>query len=126
MLAIEHSSCIPIISDTPTMILGIDVSHGSSGRSDMPSISAVCDHPGFCTNLFANCQPMIISCLNKLQVVGSRCWPLISQYRASIRAQSPKLEIIDALYKPLVSGEDDGIMRYQYVLYHKRLSVNYC
>ncbi|XP_031382181.1 protein argonaute 16 isoform X2 [Punica granatum] len=84
LLAIEHASCIPKITDTPTMILGMDVSHGSPGRSDMPSISAV---------------------------VGSRCWPLISQYRASVRTQSPKLEIIDALYKPLANGEDDGIMR---------------
>ncbi|OWM75410.1 hypothetical protein CDL15_Pgr021574 [Punica granatum] len=64
LLAIEHASCIPKITDTPTMILGMDVSHGSPGRSDMPSISA-----------------------------------------------SPKLEIIDALYKPLANGEDDGIMR---------------
>lgn len=63
----------------------------------------------------------------KLQVVGSRCWPLISQYRASIRTQSPRVEIIDALYKPLANGEDDGIMRYEHILlYHTRLSVNSC
>ncbi|CAL5342360.1 unnamed protein product [Camellia sinensis] len=41
LLAIEHSSRIPLIKDTPTMILGMDVSHGSPGRSDIPSIAAV-------------------------------------------------------------------------------------
>lgn len=84
LLAIEHSSHIPLIMDTPTMILGMDVSHGSPGRSDMPSVAAV---------------------------VGSRCWPLISRYRASVRTQSPKVEMIDALYKPLANGNDDGIIR---------------
>ncbi|KAJ4975109.1 hypothetical protein NE237_000215 [Protea cynaroides] len=84
ILAIEHSPCIPFIKETPTMILGMDVSHGSPGHSDVPSVAAV---------------------------VGSRSWPLISRYRASVRTQSPKMEMIDALYKPLANGEDDGIMR---------------
>ncbi|KAI4305738.1 hypothetical protein L6164_029086 [Bauhinia variegata] len=84
LLAIEHSRCIPLIKDAPTMILGMDVSHGSPGRSDIPSIAAV---------------------------VGSRCWPLISRYRASVRAQSSKVEMIEALYKPLANGNDDGIIR---------------
>ncbi|KAK2443088.1 Protein argonaute 16 [Trifolium repens] len=84
LLAIEHSGHLPLIKDTPTMILGMDVSHGSPGRSDIPSIAAV---------------------------VGSRCWPLISRYRASVRLQSPKVEMIDALFKPLDNGNDDGIIR---------------
>ncbi|CAK7349045.1 unnamed protein product [Dovyalis caffra] len=84
LLAIEQSSHIPLIMDTPTMILGMDVSHGSPGRSDMPSVAAV---------------------------VGSRSWPLISRYRASVRTQSPKEEMIDALFKPLANGTDDGIAR---------------
>ncbi|GMY09800.1 protein argonaute 16 [Fagus crenata] len=84
LLAIEHSSRIPLITDTPTLILGMDVSHGSPGRSDIPSVAAV---------------------------VGSRCWPLISRYRASVRTQSAKVEMIDALYKPLEDGSDDGIIR---------------
>ncbi|XP_048137588.1 protein argonaute 16-like [Rhodamnia argentea] len=84
LLAIEHSSRVPIIEDTPTMILGMDVSHGSPGRSDMPSVAAV---------------------------VSSRCWPLISRYRASVRSQSPREEMIDALYKPVADKSDDGIMR---------------
>ncbi|KAK9284381.1 hypothetical protein L1049_023552 [Liquidambar formosana] len=84
LLAIEHSSRVPLINDIPTMILGMDVSHGSPGRSDVPSVAAV---------------------------VGSRYWPLISRYRAAVRTQSPKVEMIDSLYKPLANGEDDGIMR---------------
>ncbi|KAK2979039.1 hypothetical protein RJ640_013673 [Escallonia rubra] len=84
LLAIEHASCVPLIKDTPTMILGMDVSHGSPGRSDIPSIAAV---------------------------VGSRCWPLISRYRAAVRTQSSKVEMIESLFKPLANGEDDGIMR---------------
>ncbi|KAI3969697.1 hypothetical protein MKX01_020258 [Papaver californicum] len=63
LLAVEQVPRIPLISETPTMILGMDVSHGSPGQSDIPSIAAV---------------------------VGSRCWPLISRYRASVRTQSPK------------------------------------
>ncbi|RRT79144.1 hypothetical protein B296_00024543 [Ensete ventricosum] len=45
------------------------------------------------------------------QVVGSRHWPLISRYRASVRTQSPKLETIDSLYKPGADGQDHGMIR---------------
>ncbi|XP_024635714.1 protein argonaute 16 isoform X1 [Medicago truncatula] len=83
LLAIEHSGHLPLIKDTPTMILGMDVSHGSPGRSDIPSIAAV---------------------------VGSRCWPLISRYRASVRSQSPKVEMIDSLFKLVDKMNDDGIL----------------
>ncbi|KAF2292336.1 hypothetical protein GH714_020210 [Hevea brasiliensis] len=38
-------------------------------------------------------------------------WPHISRYRASVRAQSPKEVMIDALYNPLANGKDDGMMR---------------
>ena len=41
MLALEHSSRVPLVKDTPTRILGMDVSHGSPGRSDVPSVAAV-------------------------------------------------------------------------------------
>lgn len=43
-------------------------------------------------------------------MVGSRHWPLISRYRASVRIQSPKLEMIDSLYKPGENG-DEGMLR---------------
>ncbi|XP_010556972.1 PREDICTED: protein argonaute 6 [Tarenaya hassleriana] len=82
LLRVEHSSNIPLINDIPTMILGMDVSHGSPGRADTPSIAAV---------------------------VGSKSWPLISRYRAAVRSQSPKLEMIDSLFKP-IEDRDEGIM----------------
>ncbi|CAL5434090.1 unnamed protein product [Camellia sinensis] len=84
MLSVEHSPSIPLISKVPTIILGMDVSHGSPGQSDIPSIAAV---------------------------VSSRQWPLISRYRASVRTQSPKVEMIDSLYKRVSESEDEGIMR---------------
>ncbi|OIT06071.1 PREDICTED: protein argonaute 4-like [Nicotiana attenuata] len=84
VLAVEHSPSIPMVSKVPTMILGMDVSHGSPGQSDVPSIAAV---------------------------VSSRQWPSISRYRASVRTQSPKVEMIDNLFKKVSDTEDDGIMR---------------
>ncbi|TVU22668.1 hypothetical protein EJB05_32383, partial [Eragrostis curvula] len=83
MLQVEASPSIPLVSKEPTIILGMDVSHGSPGQSDVPSIAAV---------------------------VSSRQWPLISKYRASVRAQSPKMEMIDSLFKPQ-GTEDDGLIR---------------
>ncbi|XP_038986924.1 protein argonaute 4B-like isoform X2 [Phoenix dactylifera] len=84
LLQIEDSPTIPFVSKTPTIILGMDVSHGSPGRSDVPSIAAV---------------------------VSSRQWPRISKYRASVRTQSPKVEMIDNLFKPSTDGDDEGIIR---------------
>ncbi|XP_074358514.1 protein argonaute 16-like [Apium graveolens] len=85
LLEIEADSCMPVINDTPTMILGMDVSHGSPGQSDVPSITAV---------------------------VGSHTWPLISRYSAAVRIQSSKVEMIEGLFKPSPNGiDDDGIIR---------------
>ncbi|XP_024197291.1 protein argonaute 4A [Rosa chinensis] len=58
LLMVEHPPSLPLVSKSPTLILGMDVSHGSLGRSDVPSIAVV---------------------------VSSRKWPLISRYRAAIR-----------------------------------------
>lgn len=41
MLVVEHSPSIPIVSKSPTLIMGMDVSHGQPGQSDVPSIAAV-------------------------------------------------------------------------------------
>ncbi|OIT08622.1 PREDICTED: protein argonaute 4-like [Nicotiana attenuata] len=84
MLTVEHAPAIPMVSKVPTIILGMDVSHGSPGQSDVPSIAAV---------------------------VSSRQWPSISRYRASVRTQSPKVEMIDNLFKRASDTEDEGIMR---------------
>ncbi|KAL2316931.1 hypothetical protein Fmac_030807 [Flemingia macrophylla] len=84
ILGVEHSPSIPLVSKTPTIIIGMDVSHGSPGQTDIPSIAAV---------------------------VSSREWPLISKYRACVRTQSPKVEMIDNLFKKVSEKEDEGIMR---------------
>ncbi|XP_051145305.1 protein argonaute 4A-like [Andrographis paniculata] len=81
MLTIERSLTMPLVSKAPTIIVGMDVSHGSPGQFDAPSIAAV---------------------------VASRDWPLISRYRAEVRTQSSKLEMIDSLFKPVTDKLDDG------------------
>ncbi|KAF1891789.1 hypothetical protein Lal_00031598 [Lupinus albus] len=83
-LSVEPSHSIPLVSSVPTLIIGMDVSHGSPGRSDVPSIAAV---------------------------VSSRCWPLISRYRAAVRTQSSRVEMIQSLFKPVSDTADEGIMR---------------
>ncbi|KAJ0959822.1 hypothetical protein J5N97_000473 [Dioscorea zingiberensis] len=40
LLMVEHSPSLPFGFQVPTLILGMDVSHGSPGRSDVPSIAA--------------------------------------------------------------------------------------
>ncbi|KAI3794616.1 hypothetical protein L1987_37248 [Smallanthus sonchifolius] len=84
LLSVECLHSIPLVSRVPTIIFGMDVSHGSPGRSDVPSIAAV---------------------------VSSRKWPLISRYRASVRAQSARVEMIDALFKPVSPEKDEGMIR---------------
>ncbi|KAI7752602.1 hypothetical protein M8C21_021821, partial [Ambrosia artemisiifolia] len=84
LLSIEQSSRIPLIHDTPTMIMGMDVSHGSPGQPDIPSIAAI---------------------------VGSQSWPLISRYKACVRTQSSKVEMIQGLFEPQEDGTDNGMMR---------------
>ena len=41
LLQIETSLAIPQVSKVPTIILGMDVPHGSPGHSDVPSIVGV-------------------------------------------------------------------------------------
>ncbi|GAY33391.1 hypothetical protein CUMW_007060 [Citrus unshiu] len=84
LLAIEQSKNLPLVSKVPTIIFGMDVSHGSPGHSNVPSVAAV---------------------------VSSRNWPILSRYRASVRSQSTKLEMIDSLFKPLPNKDDAGIVR---------------
>ncbi|KAI3770869.1 hypothetical protein L6452_02017 [Arctium lappa] len=67
-----------------TIIIGMDVSHGSPGRADVPSIVAV---------------------------VGSRNWLLVSRNRASVRTQSTRVEMIDGLFKPVSNDKDEGMTR---------------
>ncbi|KAL1225888.1 Protein argonaute 4 [Cardamine amara subsp. amara] len=83
VLSVERTPAFTVISKVPTIVLGMDVSHGSPGQSDVPSIAAV---------------------------VSSREWPLISKYRASVRTQSPKAEMIESLFQKN-GNEDDGIIK---------------
>ncbi|KAL1205751.1 Protein argonaute 6 [Cardamine amara subsp. amara] len=94
LLEIEISCSIPLINKIPTLILGMDVSHGPPGRANVPSVAAV---------------------------VGSTCWPLISRYRAAVRTQSPKVEMIDSLFQPIENVEkgDNGIMNELFVEFYK-------
>nr|AGS47795.1 argonaute 8 [Salvia miltiorrhiza] len=78
-----HPRPLPLVYSKPTLIIGMDVSHGSPGR-DVPSVAAV---------------------------VSSRHWPLISKYRAAVRTQPPRSEMIDSLFKPVSETEDAGIFR---------------
>lgn len=86
LLTMELAPILHQISQVPTIIIGMDISYGSPGRADVPSIAA---H----------------------QEVSSRQWPLISRYRASVRTQSPKMEMIDSLYKKVSDTEDEGLFR---------------
>ncbi|WVZ10522.1 hypothetical protein V8G54_015052 [Vigna mungo] len=84
ILEAEHAPSIPIVSRTPTIVIGMDVSHGSPEQTDIPSIAAV---------------------------VSSLEWPLISKYRACLRTQFQKVEMIDNLFKKVSNGVDKGIIR---------------
>ncbi|CAA7389080.1 unnamed protein product [Spirodela intermedia] len=84
LLHVEIPRSSDLVSGISTIILGMDVSHGPPGQSDIPSVAAV---------------------------VGSRQWPSISRYRAAVRTQSPKLEMIDSLFKPVSDKDDSGIIR---------------
>ncbi|KAK4362551.1 hypothetical protein RND71_017792 [Anisodus tanguticus] len=84
MLSAEVSQTIPLVSKVPTMILAMSVTHAPSSRTDLPSVAAV---------------------------VGSRQWPMISCYRASVCTQPPKTETIHSLFRPVSDREDTGIIR---------------
>ncbi|KAL6626393.1 hypothetical protein ACP70R_030119 [Stipagrostis hirtigluma subsp. patula] len=89
-LQIEINKSIPIVSRTPTIIFGMDVSHGAP-RSNAPSVAAV---------------------------VSSLGWPLISRYRASVCTQKHGQEMIDSLFKP--QGKvDNGVIRESLISFYE-------
>ncbi|KAK1280079.1 Protein argonaute 4A [Acorus gramineus] len=78
--------CLPLISQVskvPTMILGLDITRGGTYQPNMPFFATV---------------------------VGSRQWPSISRYVATVRVQSPKFQMIDFLFNPQPNNEDKGII----------------
>jgi len=54
---VEHSGHLPLIEDTPTMILGMDVSH--RGQLDIPSVAAV-SRVWFCVFLYLRCYKKLL------------------------------------------------------------------
>lgn len=111
MLSVERSPNMPVVSKVPSLILGMDVSHGSPGQTDIPSIAAVtCSFSLYQCYIFNVVESLFANSKNP-QVVSSRQWPLISRYRACVRTQSPKVEMIDSLFKKVSDNEDEGIIR---------------
>ena len=51
LLQTEVSRAIPIVSAVPTIILGMDVSHGQPGQYGRPSIAAVRGMQSFSMNI---------------------------------------------------------------------------
>ncbi|BAT84197.1 hypothetical protein VIGAN_04149800 [Vigna angularis var. angularis] len=78
ILGAEHAPSIPVVSKAPTIIIGMDVSHGSPGQTDIPSIAALYG---------------------------------VASNRACVRTQSPRVEMIDNLFKKVSDGVDEGIIR---------------
>ncbi|KAL2651029.1 hypothetical protein R1flu_019157 [Riccia fluitans] len=82
VLAQEERRLLPKVSAMPTVIFGLDVSHGSPGDANSPSIAAA---------------------------VASMYWPLMSQYAPRVRAQPPKTEMIEGLFE-MVDGKAGGMV----------------
>jgi len=136
----EHS--IPLFSKIPTLVIGMDVSHGSQGQSEAPSIAAVWYNFRFSCHYILS---MILTISTQrlpyilitfytyiwfnLQVVSSRCWPQISRYKAVVRTQSSKVEMIQSLFMPVSDTKDDGIIRFVFsnaCAYFYKLEVIRC
>ncbi|XP_027152630.1 protein argonaute 4A-like [Coffea eugenioides] len=83
-LASEMTRTIPWVSKIPTMILGMEVMPCVDGQSELPPIAAV---------------------------VGSRQWPSISCYRASIHTQTRNDQMMDSLFRQVSQQEDKGMIR---------------
>jgi hypothetical protein len=77
---------------TSTVIFGMDVSHGSPGDVDSPSVAAV---------------------------VASKDWPKVSGlYSARVRTQPSKMEMIEGLYEE-VDGQRGGMVKELLVDFYK-------
>ncbi|BBN15542.1 eukaryotic translation initiation factor 2C [Marchantia polymorpha subsp. ruderalis] len=84
VLAGEDGKTLPKISLVPTIIFGLDVSHGPPGDCDSPSVAAA---------------------------VATVEWPRFSRYACSIRAQKPKEEIVAGLFQKTGDGRDAGMVQ---------------
>ncbi|KAL3699228.1 hypothetical protein R1sor_017250 [Riccia sorocarpa] len=77
VLASEESKTLPKLSQLPSIIFGLDVSHGSPGDANSPSVAAA---------------------------VATVEWPKFSKYTCSVRAQAGKTEMIEGLCSQDGSG----------------------
>ncbi|CAM6102407.1 unnamed protein product [Calypogeia fissa] len=77
VLSHEDLKLLPKVSSVPTIIFGLDVSHGSPGDASSPSVAAA---------------------------VATVDWPNVSRFTTSIRAQEAKVEMIKGLYEDKTSG----------------------
>jgi hypothetical protein len=67
LLGVESTPSLPIVSKAPTLILGMDVSHGSPGQTDIPSIAAVSDITVVCSQyIVCGMHAMVLSLLDVL------------------------------------------------------------
>ncbi|KAL3683483.1 hypothetical protein R1sor_001505 [Riccia sorocarpa] len=82
LLSQEDKRLLPKVSAVPTVIFGLDVSHGSPGNASSPSIAAA---------------------------VASMQWPLMSQYAPRVRAQPARTEMIEGLFE-VVDGKPGGMV----------------
>ena len=77
------SSRMTTVLGESTIIFGMDVSHGSPGDVNVPSIAAV---------------------------VATKNWPNVFHYSSQVRTQPAKTEMIEGLYDPR-GGRDCGMIR---------------
>ncbi|KAL3700728.1 hypothetical protein R1sor_018750 [Riccia sorocarpa] len=82
VLSQEEKKMLPKVSAMPTVIFGLDVSHGSPGDANSPSIAAA---------------------------VASMHWPFMSQYAPRVRAQPAKTEMIQGLFE-MEDGKPGGMV----------------
>ncbi|KAG5411360.1 hypothetical protein IGI04_007679 [Brassica rapa subsp. trilocularis] len=91
LLGVECSFSIPLINKIPTLIMGMDVSHGSPGRADVPSVAAVLLYSYFAS---------VRSQSQKLEMIDSLFQPVDdpvngdNRYHETSNARKPKQIII--------------------------------
>ncbi|KAI3940043.1 hypothetical protein MKW92_050333 [Papaver armeniacum] len=92
---------LPIVSESPTIIFGADVTHPQPGEDSSPSIAAV----RYITFLVLSTYSISIyvgDVRHRLiiisQVVASVDWPEVSKYRCLVSAQPRRQELINDLY----------------------------
>lgn len=97
-VSVEYKQSIPIIHENPTLILGLHISHGSPGRSDLPSIAAVT-----LTSISRLISTMTLQCRKNIHMymkVRKPCAPLKAFECITCTSQSKceSIRILQELY----------------------------